>query len=320
METSNLNSLKKMALIAGVVASAFFISCKEDNDMPTPTANSIVDVVVGNDDFSLLEAAVVHANLVETLSGAGPFTVFAPNNAAFVAAGLTSEAEIKALPAETVKSILLYHVIGQQIASSGITSEDNTSVKTVNNADIFVSRKAAGVFVNGASVTTADIMADNGVIHVINTVLMPPTGNIVETAQANPNFTYLVAAVVRASAGSTNVAEVLSGSGPFTVFAPTNQAFISAGFPTIESIQAANPATLTKILTYHVIAGRVLSSDLVEGATPSTVNGGTVTITLAGGAKVKGLNNPGASTIAPANLIANNGVIHVIDQVLLPNN
>ena len=318
MRTLNLSFFKKTALIAGIVTSALFTSCKKDRVEPQP--NTIADIVVGNNDFSLLESAVVHAGLAETLAGTGPFTVFAPNNAAFVAAGLDTEAKIKALPVETVRNILLYHVVGQAIGSSAITGANNTAVTTAGNDDIFVARKPNGVFVNGASVIAADNLASNGVIHVINTVLMPPTGNIVETAQANSNFTYLVAAVVRASAGSTNVAEVLSGAGPLTVFAPTNQAFINAGFPTIASIQAADPATLTNILTYHVVAGRVLSSDLTEGATPVTVNGANVTISLATGAKVKGAGNATASTISPANLITTNGVIHVIDQVLLPNN
>jgi uncharacterized surface protein with fasciclin (FAS1) repeats len=114
------------------------------------------------------------------------------------------------------------------------------------------------------------------------------------------------------------VATALSAAGPLTVFAPTNQAFINANFATIASIQAADPATLTRILTYHVIAARVLSSDLTESATPTTLNGGTVTITLSGGAKVKGIGNTTASNITSADIITTNGVVHVIDQVLLP--
>lgn len=318
MKTLNLNFFKKTVFVGALLAAAILSSCKKDRE--TPQANTIADIVVANNDFSLLEAAVVHANLVETLSSAGPFTVFAPNNAAFVAAGLDTEAKIKALPVETVRNILLYHVVGQAISSSGITAATNTSVRTAGNNDIFVARKTNGVFVNGAAVIGADNLASNGIIHVINTVLMPPSGNIVQTAQANTNFTYLVAAVTRASTGSTNVAAALTAAGPLTVFAPTNQAFINAGFPTIASIQAADPALLTKILTYHVISARVLSSDLTEGLTPATLNGTNVTITLTGGAKVKGTNNPTASNITSANLITTNGVIHVIDQVLLPNN
>lgn len=318
MKTLNLNFFKKTVFVGALVASAVLSSCKKDRE--TPQVNTIASIVVANNDFSLLEAAVVHANLVETLSGAGPFTVFAPNNAAFAAAGLDTEAKIKALPVETVRNILLYHVVGQAIGSSGITAAANTAVRTAGGSDIFVARKTNGVFVNGASVISADNLASNGVIHVINTVLMPPTGNIVQTAQANTNFSYLVAAVTRASTGSTNVAAALTAAGPLTVFAPTNQAFINAGYPTIASIQAEDPAVLTKILTYHVIAARVLSSDLTEGLTPATLNGTNVTITLTGGAKVKGTNNSTASNITAANLITTNGVIHVIDQVLLPNN
>jgi uncharacterized surface protein with fasciclin (FAS1) repeats len=167
-------------------------------------------------------------------------------------------------------------------------------------------------------VTQADVAASNGVIHIIGKVLLPPSGNLVEMAQADTSFSYLVAAVVRASEGSTNVAQVLSGAGPFTVFAPTNDAFRAAGFPTIASIQAADPAVLTSILTYHVIPARVFSSDLTDGEQAPTVNGGKVTIGLTSGATVKGNSNAMASNIIATNIMATNGVIHVIDRVLLP--
>lgn len=235
-----------------------------------------------------------------------------------MAAGLDSETKIKALPVADLKKILLYHVLSQKTVSSSLPNAANTAVKTQAEADVFITKNNNGVFVNGAAVTQADVMASNGVIHMINTVLMPPTGNIVQVAQANSNFTFLVAAVLRASQGSTNVAQVLSGTGPLTVFAPTNDAFIKAGFATVAAIQAADPAVLTSILTYHVISGRVLSSDLTEAAQPATVNGGKVMISLSGGAKVKGNKNATAATISPANLLTTNGVIHVIDQVLLP--
>jgi len=132
-------------------------------------------------------------------------------------------------------------------------------------------------------------------------------------AQANPNLSFLVAAVVTA-----NLQGALSGAGPLTVFAPTNDAFKAAGFPTIASIQAADPAVLTSILTYHVIGARVFSSDLTDGAQVATLNGEKVTIGLSSGATVKGMSNTSASNITATNMVATNGVIHVIDQVLLP--
>lgn len=314
-----ISALKKSTMLIALAVISIATSCKKDDDeMPVTSDQNIVEIVVADNNFSLLEAAVKHADLVATLSGNGPFTVFAPTNEAFAAAGLDSEAKINALPKETLKKILLYHVAGSSIAAAEIPSAANTTVKSAADIDLYVTKNNKGVFVNGATVTQADLMASNGIIHVINKVLMPPSGNIVEVAQGNPNFSFLVAAVLRASQGQTNVANVLSGNGPFTVFAPTNQAFINAGFANVAGMEAADPATLTSILTYHVVAGRVFSTDLVDNSSPATVNGANVTITLNGGAKVKGAKNTSAATISPADLVTTNGVIHVIDQVLLP--
>jgi len=318
MRSLNFNLFKKSTLILAAASTLLFSACSKDDDDEMMGSQTITQVVMNNNDFSLLETALVQAGLTGVLEGNGPFTVFAPNNAAFAAAGLDTEAKIKAVPVETLKKILLYHVVGQRVPASAIANASNSPVKTAADMDIFVTKNSSGVFVNGAAVTQADVMASNGVIHVINTVLMPATGNIVAVAQANPNFSFLVAAVLRASQGSTNVAQVLSGTGPLTVFAPTNQAFMNAGFASVAAIQAADPAVLTSILTYHVIGARVFSSDLVEGSKPATVNGATVGITLAGGAKVKGNKNSTASVISPANMVTTNGVIHVIDQVLMP--
>ncbi len=319
MANFKLLPVKKTAIVLVLATSVLFGACKKDKvDAPMDGNSTITEIVTTNSDFSLLKTALVQAGLTDVLSGAGPFTVFAPNNAAFAAAGLDTEAKLKAVPVETLKKILLYHVVGDNIPAASIPTASNTPVKTAAELDVFVTKNSTGVFVNGASVIQADVMANNGVVHVINTVLMPPAGNIVEVAQANPDFSLLVAAVLRASQGSTNVAQVLSGNGPLTVFAPTNQAFIKAGFANAAAIQAADPAVLTSILTYHVVPARVFSSDLTEGAQPQTANGKTVAISLSGGAKVKGNQNASASVISPANLVTTNGVIHVIDQVLLP--
>mgnify|MGYP006153306979 CR=1 FL=1 len=318
MKTQNTKKWIKAGIIAGLmITTSVFTGCKDDDEVAP--LNTITQLVVDNPNFSFLEAAVVKANLAGSLSGAGPLTVFAPTNDAFIAAGFPNEAAVSAASAEVLTNILTYHVLPNNTVSSAIPTAANTSVTTLNGANAFVTKNSAGVFINGAQVIQADITASNGTIHVINAVLTPPSGNIVETASDNSNLSYLVAAVVRASEGTTNVAQVLSGTGPFTVFAPTNDAFIAAGFPTIASIQAADPNTLAGILTYHVIASRVLSSDLTEGATPATVNGGTVRISLSGGAKVTGNGNGStASNITAANIITTNGVVHVIDRVLLP--
>lgn len=309
-----------LRLIFGLFALSFAtMSCNDNDDeeMSADNSKTIATLVIENPNLSLLKTAVVRAGLVETLSGNGTFTVFAPTNEAFQAAGLSTEAVINAVPVETLKNILLFHVSSQKYPAASIPN-GTTELTTASSQKSYVTKNSAGVFVNGAKVTTADVNASNGVVHVIGKVLMPPTGNIVQVAQGNSNLTYLVAAVLRASEGSTNVASVLSTTNGLTVFAPSNQAFINAGFPTIASIQAANPNTLANILTYHVIAARVFSSDLTEGAMPTTVNGGKVTVTLSGGAKVKGNSNTTASNITATDILATNGIVHLIDQVLLP--
>lgn len=313
-----LTSFPKLASAAVLACLMTTSACTRDND-PNPEPNrNIVEVVASNNDFSLLATAVVHAGLAQTLSGSGPFTVFAPTNDAFRAAGLDTDAAIRALPADALRDILMYHVLTERVPAASIPQATNTEVETAAEIEAYVTRTSDGAYINGATVLQADVMASNGVIHVINKVLMPPMGDAVEALMDDENFSLLVAAVVRASEGSANLAEVLMGDGPFTVFAPTNQAFMDAGFSSAADIQAANPDMLAGILTYHVLAARVFSTDLVDGATPTTVNGADLTVSLTNGAKVEGNGNDSPSSITQADWITENGVIHVIDRVLLP--
>jgi uncharacterized surface protein with fasciclin (FAS1) repeats len=304
-------------------------SCRNNDDEVTPTPEpTIAEIAAGNPDFSLLVAAAAKVsnetsvNVLNLLSDPNQrLTVFAPNNAAFAAAGFANVAAIQAASAETLLAVLSYHVLTSVVPASAVPAGPNAAVPTFDGVrQVFATRNSAGVFINGIRVTTADINASNGVIHVVERVLLPPAGNIVEVAQGNPDFSLLVAAVLRASQGTTDVAAVLSGTNPFTVFAPTNAAFQAAGFADVAAINAADPNTLAGILTYHVVNGRVFSSDLSNGATPATLAGATVTINLQGNsARVTGQGNGGeASNITATNIMATNGVVHVIDRVLLP--
>ncbi|MFT3705227.1 MAG: fasciclin domain-containing protein [Agriterribacter sp.] len=280
---------------------------------------TIAQLVAQTPDYSLLKTALQKAGLTETLNQPGTFTVFAPDNKAFAAAGFPNAEAISKLSVDALKNILLYHVLGSKVTAAQIPAAINTPVNTLAGKEIFVTKQDGKVSVNGANVVKADIMASNGVIHAINKVLIPPPGTIVALAAANADFSFLVAAVLRASEGSTDVAALLSGPGPLTVFAPTNKAFMKAGFATIESIKAAKPDDLTTILAYHVVSGRVFSSLLVNNAMVPTLNGAKVTIKLSNNkALVKGNGNTTASTITSTDLVATNGVVHVIDQVLLP--
>ncbi len=317
----NQNFMKNLlkTFFGFLLLTVCLISCDDNDDMVMDNSGkSITDLVSENSNLSLLKVAVVRAGLAQTLAADGTFTVFAPSNAAFQAAGLGSEAAINAVPVDQLKSILMYHVAMQKYASADIPA-GATDISISNNQKLHLTKNSSGVYVNAAQVTTADVMARNGVVHIINKVLMPPTNNIVQAAQGNPNLSLLVAAVTRASQGTTNVASVLSNANAsLTVFAPTNQAFINAGLTSEAVINAMNPDTLANILTYHVINAKIFSTDLTDGAMPTTLNGSKVTISLSGGARVKGNSNTTASNITAKDMVVTNGVVHVIDQVLLP--
>lgn len=302
------------ALATGAVL--MLSSCKKDDDpQPTPT-NTITDVVVNTASYSVLKEAVVKANLASTLSGAGPFTVFAPDNTAFSNAGITSST-VASLSATQLSDLLLYHTIGSKILAANVPAGPNAKVVTAGGDSVFVTKNSAGVFVNGIAVAQADIAADNGVIHRLSKALNKPSGTIVQTAVAaaggDNGLDSLVVAVTTAGLGTT------LSSNTLTVFAPTNKAFrdllTALSLPNIKSIPLA---TLTAVLTYHVVGGRAFSSDLVAG--PLTMfAGGTTTISLTGGATIKGNGNgTNASNIIATNIMCRNGVVHVIDRVLLP--
>ena len=272
-----------------------------------PPTNTVVDIVVNSEDHTTLEAAVVAAGLVETLSGEGPFTVFAPTDAAFAA---LPEGTVEAVLADIdlLTAILTYHVVGSTALSTDLA--DGMMVTTLNGADVTVTINTDGVFINDAQVTVADLIADNGVVHVIDAVLLPPTpesNTVVDIIVNSEDHTTLEAAVVAAG-----LVETLSGEGPFTVFAPTDAAFAALPEGTVEAV-LADIDLLTAILTYHVVGSTALSTDLADGMMVTTLNGADVTVTI---------NTDGVfindAQVTVADLIADNGVVHVIDAVLLP--
>lgn len=312
----------------GVLALSFFAfflaSCEKDDDDNT-TGNTITDVVVRTDDFSTLESAVIKANVQTTLSGTGPYTVFAPDNAAFTASGVTT-AVLNSLTADQARNILLYHTLAASVPSGSVPAGPNAKVTTASGDSVFVTRNASGVFVNGVRVAQADINASNGVIHRIGRVLMPPVGNIVQTASApGSGLDSLVKAVTRATTaagGDPNLANTLS-TATLTVFAPTNAAFTQLlGALSLQDINQIPVNTLLAVLRYHVVGGRAFSSDLANGNL-AMLAGGNTTINLTngtgGGPTITGTSNgSNRSNIVMANVMARNGVVHVIDRVLIP--
>ncbi|MFO0725244.1 MAG: fasciclin domain-containing protein [Myxococcota bacterium] len=270
--------------------------------LPTPAPGNIVAVASANADFSTLVSAIQAAGLAGTLSGPGPFTVFAPTNAAFAAlpAG-TLQALLANVPELT--KILTYHVVAGRLDAAAVSTA--TRAVSVQGAEIKIRVENGAVFVNQAKVTMTDIAASNGIIHVIDAVITPPT--VVALAQAAPDLSTLVTAI-----GVAQLTDTLNGPGPFTVFAPVNSAFAALPAGTLNTL-LANPAQLTPILTYHVVPQRLLAADVLAAATLPTVNGSTLTVSNTGG--VPRINN---ARIIATDIIGGNGVVHLIDGVLLP--
>jgi transforming growth factor-beta-induced protein len=288
---------------------------------------TIVAPAYFNKNFSTLVSAVVQAGLLPTLlSTTNQLTLFAPTNEAFTAAGIT------ALPPNTTEgnalltSILAYHVIAgsSEITAANIATGPS-SATTFGGGKLYLSKGTAGVFINGTTqVTATDIQASNGIVHVINRTLVPPTQTIAEIVVANttassPQFTQLLAALARTDGQGADdlLAAVSASTGELTVFAPTDAAFqalyTALGVDNVNEIELS---TLIAVLKKHVVGVRRFSTDLVSGAVP-TLNG-NITVNTANLTVVGGSGTPAALQSTLLNIQGKNGVIHVIDKVLLP--
>lgn len=326
----------------------YLTSCKP-NDNNTPTISTINDLIVNGNGtvgnrFTLLNAALQRASLSGTLSQAGTYTLFAPTDDAFKAAGYADVNAINNLSVAQLQAVLQYHVLATRLDATSIPTGFNTAQATAAGSSVYLSKgtlttttsttatsttatsTTATVFsVNGAHILTAGTNASNGIVYPIDRLLLPPVfGDIAATIQGIPtlrptlSFTFLNAAVARAGILSA----LTSTTAPVTVFAPTDAAF-TAAVPSIRSVAdvSAMPVdSLRKILTYHVVPGRVYSPLITAGSSLTTAQGGTITAgTSTTALTVTGRRNGGtASTITAPDVTASNGVVHVIDRLLLP--
>ncbi|MCB9048487.1 MAG: fasciclin domain-containing protein [Lewinellaceae bacterium] len=305
-------------------SATIFTACDNDDDTTEPVeSNTIVDYVLSDPNFSLLKDAVVKAELDGVLSGDGPFTVFAPDNDAFQAfLNTIGTNTIENTPKEALVAVLTNHVLSGNVKSTDLSTGYFSTLSATGFGDattsVFINLDG-GVTINGTSkVTAADVAVDNGVIHVIDAVIDLP--NIVTFALADPNFSSLVAALT-ADGLSTNFVEVLSGNGPFTVFAPTNAAFqaLLDSNPDWNSLSDIPTAVLETVLLYHVTdAGNVRSTSLTDDMMVNTLASGesfTIDLSPATPTIIAGGNT---AQIIATDVQGTNGVIHAIDTVILP--
>lgn len=309
--------LSRLAIFGLLIGS---LGCQK-NDSSVAEPKTIADQILEDKQFSLLQSAITYAGVGDALKAAN-LTLFAPNDAAFQASGLTTTAAITALSKDQVKNILLYHVLYSPVSSSAVPSGLN-SLQTANQGVAYINKTSSGqIYLNNAKVTQADIQTANGVVHIIDRVLTPSTGTLLATIQNNPKLTLLSAAVSRVASSNPSLLAALNSSSSattFTVFAPNDDAFIAAGYKTTAALDAVSPQTLTSLLSYHVISGVSLAYQLQAGSLSTLLTGSKLTIAVTNGtATVKGNKNPTAASIKSADLITTNGIIHIIDQVLQP--
>lgn len=302
MET--IGSFRRLAA-AGLAVLAIG-ACDDDPVVSDPNP-TITELAAETPALSTLSAALEAAALDDDLSGAGPFTVFAPVDAAFSAFS-TAQLDVLLDPANQslLAKVLAYHVLSGEVRAADLT--DGAMVATLEGSDVTIDLSGATPMVNGAAITSTDIEADNGVVHLIDTVLTENL-DIVDVAVLN-GFSTLVDLVQQAGLETTLRGD--NGGNGYTVFAPTDAAF--AQLSSVPSGQA-----LVDVLTYHVVAATVGSGDLTDGQTVTTVNGATFTVTIdtSGVTITDGSGN--TVTVSTTDVPASNGVIHVVDEVLLPS-
>ena len=294
-------------VIADIQAANGTIHVIDSVLLPPQEIGSIVDIAVADGRFQTLVAALQAAGLADTLSGGGPFTVFAPTDDAFA---MLPEGTVEALLGDlsALTDMLLYHVVPGNVLAADVVTLD--SATTLQGDDVSITADGDTVRINDALVVIADIQAANGTIHVIDSVLLPPQeiGSIVDIAVADGRFQTLVAALQAAG-----LADTLSGEGPFTVFAPTDDAFAMLPEGTVEAL-LGDLSALTDILLYHVVPGNVLAADVVALDSATALQGGELSISVDAG--TVRIND---ARVVIADIQAANGTIHVIDSVLIPS-
>ena len=299
--------------IFSVLLLAFVTGCGGGDDHP----GNVVQVAQSDSRFSILVEAVQAAGLTDTLTAPGPYTVFAPTNDAFSALlgelGVTKDQLLANKPLLT--AVLKYHVVAGQVPSSAVPL--GKAINPVGGGFFKIDKVGTSLVITDgrnrtSKIVQADIAASNGVIHAIDKVLLPADKTIVQTAIANPDFSILVEAVTAAG-----LVDTLNAPGPYTVFAPTNAAFASllTELGATKAQLLANTALLTKVLTYHVVPGLVLKVDVPINTPIKTVEGETLTV----GPTLAITDQRGRqSNIVATDVLASNGVIHVLDKVILP--
>lgn len=315
-----------MGLVLALAACKKSGTSSGGNDL---SGNRLTYVLEDNSNTSLFSAALTYTHLGDTLLKPGPYTVLVPNDNAFQGSGYPSIVSVYGTPEALMNQTISYHILGGTYYLDQLPFAFNQEISTLHGDKMYVTHwvKAGDtvITINGTQVTTLDLPAVNGVIQVINAVLTPAIyKNIHEALEGDTSLTYFNEAMDHT--GLTD--SIGEGSAPYTIFAPTNSAFRQLGFFSTDSILATDPQVLSSILKYHILSGRrfiydyVLSSDATNTTAQTMIDGNSAAITLIPGGSgftgitIQGSGNTSASNLVRSNILAGNGVVHEIDQVL----
>lgn len=294
-----------------LLAATVLITGCEKNDDSTPV-NTVDTLMSTTPNLTLFKAALARTGLDTYTKGGGPFTYFAPSDDAFKATGINTAADFAAIDSNLLARVLAYHIMAGKRTLVEIPAGPNAPATTIGGLALYASKNDKGDFINGAKIVKADILGSNGIVHVIDHVLVPPFTTMLATLSANPDHKLLVQGITKAALSAT-----FTGTTVYTVMAPTNAAFTAAGFDStaIANLSGTALTNFTAMLRYHLIPGRFFSSEFKAG-TLKTLQGTGLPMTVTGGPKVKGPANPAAFNITATDFLASNGVIHTIDGVL----
>ncbi|HVY75510.1 MAG TPA: fasciclin domain-containing protein [Puia sp.] len=305
-------------LIAGAALLNWDCSKKNISSIDYKTA-TISYVLSTGANTTYFENAVHIAGLDSVFNGAGPFTVFVPNDQAFEASGI-SMTDLNAYSMDQARQLVLYHTVaGLALNSSEFIGKNESKLVTANGDSIFITADSNRMFVNGMLVTASDVAAANGVMNAMPGVLQAPVSNLLETIQADTSFSFLCNAISLASANPDSVSHLFSWDGPFTFLAPDNDAFRSLGYNMPQDLDTLNPDSLRLMILSQVIPQRLFSCDIPDSSSFQTVSDSTLNFTSTGislQAQLAG-HSPVANLVSDARM-ATNGVLFKVDEILLP--
>lgn len=303
-----------------LLPAAILAGCVKGTNNSSNSTKSLTATIESYSSLGILKSLLIQTKLDATFNQGGPYTFFGATDNAYTQYGLTT-AYLGGLSDSALTAMILYGAYSGNLLTTSLPTGPDAKLVTMGGDSIFVTNNTNGIYVNGIQLTQGDILASNGVLDILAGPLEPPTGNFTQKiAQADTSLSFTVAAIARASQGKTNVGSMLTTGGPYTFFLPDNDAWRAAGYTSASGISAMNADSVANIVLYHIVSGRLFTSDMLSGATPVGLNQEPFTIstpTITGNT-ISGKNNTTKGNLVYTNIMVRNGVLHIINILLKP--